>query len=81
MLFFPKSAFEAVKYDKKTQALVFDAKQAQSTWDGETYQRREADKPEYRLLYRGVNPLEQEADTVREIALAIFGGLLNAKTE
>ena len=81
LLFFPKSAFEAVKYDKKTQALVFDAKQAQSTWDGETYQRREADKPEYRLLYRGVNPLEQEADTVREIALAIFGGLLNAKTE
>ena len=78
--FFPKSAFEAVQRTKEG-SITFNPETANNTWSGETYRSRECDKPEYRLLYRGENPLQTQAQTVERIAQAIFGRCLAAQAD
>ena len=77
--FFPKSAFEAVQRTKDG-SIIFNSEAANNTWSGEAYRSRECDKPEYRLLYRSENPLQTQAQTVEQIAQAIFGRLLAVRS-
>lgn len=65
--FFPKSAFELSKYAEP------DVSKVMSTWEGSGTYPGESAKPEYRLLYRGLNPLEQDAETFVAITQAVFG--------
>ena len=75
LAFFPKSAFEAC--DNKTGEMKWDA--AHKTWNGDTLSGREFGKPEYSLLYRGINPLEEQEDACMDITQGVFGNMFRAK--
>ncbi|WP_051543528.1 exodeoxyribonuclease V subunit gamma [Thiothrix lacustris] len=75
LAFFPKSVFEAC--DNKTGEMKWDA--AHKTWNGDTFSGRECDKPEYSLLYRGINPLEEQEDACMDITQGVFGNMFRAK--
>ncbi|EIJ35979.1 exodeoxyribonuclease V subunit gamma [Thiothrix nivea] len=72
--FFPKSGFNLMEQSEPDVGKVL------STWEGSGNFAGESEKPEYRLLYRGVNPLEGQADAFLEISSVVFGRLLMAKT-
>lgn len=72
--FFPKSGFNLMEQGEP------DISRVMSTWEGSGNFSGESEKPEYRLLYRGVNPLEGQADAFLEIAGYVFGGLFAARS-
>jgi exodeoxyribonuclease V gamma subunit len=74
LAFFPKSGFNLMEQK------VPDVAKIMSTWDGSGSFAGECEKPEYRLLYRGVNPLEAQEDAFVAIASGVFGQMVSART-
>ena len=73
--FFPKTAFNLIEQKAQQVATVM------STWEGSGGFTGESEKPEYRLLYRDVNPLEMQTEAFEVIARGIFGRLFAARTK
>ena len=73
--FFPKTAFNLIEQKAQQVATVM------STWEGSGGFTGESEKPEYRLLYRDVNPLEMQTEAFEAIARGIFGRLFAARTK
>jgi exodeoxyribonuclease V gamma subunit len=74
LAFFPKSGLNLMEQKEPDVAKVM------STWDGSGRFAGECEKPEYRLLYRGVNPLEAQEDEFVALASGVFGQMLSART-
>ena len=73
--FFPKSGLELAK------ASEHKISSARGKWESSGSYVGECEKPEYRLLYRGIDPLEAYADSFTELALGIYGPMLYAMQE
>ena len=70
--FFPKTAFEMAKLTEPTPA------RATEKWLSSYGYVGESEKPEYHLLYRGVNPLEMHWEQFLNITQQVFGQLFSA---
>jgi exodeoxyribonuclease V gamma subunit len=57
-----------------------DVAKVMSTWDGSGNFAGECEKPEYRLLYRSINPLEEQEDAFMSIAQGVFGQMFSVRT-
>lgn len=78
--FFPKSAWQmAVKGAEADRETALRA--GRDEWAGNSYHVGESAKPEYRLLYRGQHPLEEQPDTCMEWAHRVFGRLIALRKE
>lgn len=78
--FFPKSAWQmAVKGAEADREVALRA--GRDEWAGNSYHVGESAKPEYRLLYRGQHPLEEQPDTCMEWAQRVFGRLIALRKE
>lgn len=78
--FFPKSAWQmAAKRAESDVEVVLRA--GQDEWIGNSYHAGESSKPEYRLLYRGRHPLEEQPDACIEWAYRVFAKLLLVRCE
>lgn len=78
--FFPKSAWQmAVKGAEADREVALRA--GRDEWAGNSYHVGESAKPEYRLLYRGQHPLEEQPDTCMEWAHRVFGRLIALRKE
>jgi exodeoxyribonuclease V gamma subunit len=71
--FFPKSALALAETSEHKLT------QAQAKWDSSGQYEGEREKPEYQLLYRDTNPLEQYADSFSQLALSIYTPFLACK--
>ncbi len=71
--FFPKSGFNLMEQKEPDVAKII------STWEGSGNFAGEGEKPEYRLLYRGVNPLEVQEDAFVQIAQGVFGKMFSVR--
>lgn len=69
--FFPKSGFNLMEHSEP------DVSKVLSTWEGSGNFAGEGEKAEYRLLYRGVNPLETQEKAFLTIAQGVFGSLFS----
>ncbi|MFZ1388632.1 MAG: exodeoxyribonuclease V subunit gamma [Thiolinea sp.] len=78
--FFPKSAWQMA--EKGGGADVQKAlKAGQDEWAGNNYHTGEGVKPEYRLLYRGRHPIEEQPEDCLEWAQRVFGRLIALRKE
>ena len=78
--FFPKSAWQMA--EKGGGADVQKAlKAGQDEWLGNSYHTGEGTKPEYRLLYRGRHPIEEQPEDCLEWAQRVFGRLIALRKE
>ncbi|SDZ78671.1 DNA helicase/exodeoxyribonuclease V, gamma subunit [Thiothrix caldifontis] len=71
--FFPKSGFGMM------EAEAPKLETALGKWHSSGRYSGECEKPEYRLLYRGSNPLETHQQAFMEIAGGVFGRLFSAR--
>lgn len=78
--FFPKSAWSMAE---KGDAAAFDTKlrEGQKEWLGNDRHIGEGSKPEYRLLYRGRQPFEENPEACIEWAQRVFGRLIALRQE
>lgn len=74
LAFFPKSGLNLMEQKVPEVAKIM------STWDGSGNFAGECEKPEYRLLYRGINPLETQEEAFVAIAQGVFGQMLSVRT-
>lgn len=80
LLFFPKSAWQmAAKGADADAAAILRA--GQEEWRGNSYHTGEGSKPEYRLLYRGRCPLDEQAQVCIAWAQRVFGRLIALRQE
>lgn len=78
--FFPKSAWQmAAKGAAADDEVVLRA--GQEEWAGNSYHAGESAKPEYRLLYRGHSPLDEQPAACIEWARRVFGRLVASRQE
>ena len=78
--FFPKSAWQmAAKGAAADDEVVLRA--GQEEWAGNSYHAGESAKPEYRLLYRGRSPLDEQPAACIEWARRVFGRLVASRQE
>lgn len=73
--FFPKSGLKLMEMKEP------DVSRVMSTWEGSGGFSGEGEKPEYRLLYRGDNPLKTHEEDFTRIAAGVFGHMLAARRE
>lgn len=71
--FFPKSGLALAESKEHKISLARDK------WESSGHYEGECEKPEYRLLYRGIDPLEVYADEFTHLAVGIYQPMLNAR--
>lgn len=77
--FFPKSAWQMAAKGAATDEVVLRA--GQEEWIGNSYHVGESTKPEYRLLYRGRSPFDEQPAACIEWAQRVFGRLIASRQE
>lgn len=78
--FFPKSAWQMAEKGGGTDVQKA-LKAGQDEWLGNNYHTGEGVKPEYRLLYRGRHPIEEQPEDCLEWAQRVFGRLIALRKE
>ncbi|WP_157832869.1 exodeoxyribonuclease V subunit gamma [Thiolinea disciformis] len=68
LAFFPKSSWAFVE-----EGMSFKA--AQKVWEGTDYKAGESTQAEYALLYRGRQPIQEQADAFSECSQQVLAGL------
>ena len=71
--FFPKSGLALAESKEHKISLARDK------WESSGHYEGECEKPEYRLLYRGIDPLEVYTDEFTHLAVGIYQPMLNAR--
>lgn len=77
--FFPKSAWQMAAKGAAADEVVLRA--GQEEWIGNSYHVGESTKPEYRLLYRGRSPFDEQPAACIEWAQRVFGRLIASRQE
>jgi exodeoxyribonuclease V gamma subunit len=78
--FFPKCSWQMASKgaDAKWEAVL---RAGQEEWAGNSYHTGEGTKPEYRLLYRGRHPLDEQPELCIEWAQRVFARVISLRKE